>query len=196
MRVFLSFIQFFHSVLDSIQNFGANVAMTTNVSTYIRPNFAIEVEDFGDNFVGVAFVVALDESGRLGEDSLESDSSSSSRPTSSIDLPPTLLAGQNTTTDTRVVFGTYVDDTFFVQREEVDRLVVTSIIISADVYNALGSVRVQGLSNPVRLVFVPSDSARPSRCVFYNTEQSCKHFGIIFGVHRLSKQVRGCALKI
>ena len=175
-RVF-RFIQFFHSVLDSIQNFGANVATTTTVSTFIRPNFAIEVEDVGDNFVGVAFVVALDESGRLGEDSLDSDSSSSSRPTSSIDLPPTLLDGQIMTTDTRVVFGTYVDDTFFVQRQE-DRVVVTSIIVSADVYNALGSVRVQGLSNPVRLSFIPSNSAEASRCVFYNEELLCKHFAV------------------
>ena len=163
-------------MLDSIQSFGANVDMATNVSTFIRPNFALEVEVVGDNFVGVAFVVALDESGRIGEDSLESGSN---RPTSSIDLPPTLLAGQNMTNNTRVVFGTYVDDTFFIQKEE-DRVVVTSIIISADIYNALGSVRVQGLSAPVRLSFVPSNIARPSRCVFYNTEQSCKHFSFIF----------------
>ena len=166
-------------MLESIQSFGSNVAMSTNVSTFIRPNFAIEVEDVDDNFVGVAFVVALDEDGKLGEDSLESGSSSN-RPTSSIDLPPTLLDGQNTTSnDMRVVFGTYVDDTFFVQREE-DRVIVTSIIISADVYDDLGSVRVEGLSSPVRLSFVPSIRARPSRCVFYNTEQSCKCFSIIY----------------
>lgn len=158
-----------YRVRDSIRNLGANI-VTMNVSVFIRPNFAIEVEEIGDNFDGGEFVVALDGNGRLGEDSLNSGSDG---PTSSIDLPPTLLEGISTSDDTRLVFGTYVDDSFYVQKVD-NKMTVKGIIISADVYNDLGSVAVEGLAVPIRLNFVPSDMQSPSRCVFYNEEDSCK----------------------
>ena len=150
-----------------------NIPLTGGEASIIRPRIAILAQEITtENFTGLSFGVALNSNGNLDDDSL----SGGGELTGSIEVPEDLLDGVEIIGNARVAFGTYTDDTLFVQATV--RREPATIIMALDVFSEKGKVDVDSLENPVTLSFVLSGSVqiRSLVCAFWDPSEFSDQF--------------------
>ena len=155
-------------IIESVGSIAQNIPLTGGEASIIRTKIAIMAQEISaENFTGLSFGVALNSNGNLDGDSLTGDGER----TGSINVPEDLLDGVEIIGNARVAFGTYTDDTLFVQATV--RREPATIIMTLDVFSEEGKVEVDNLENPVILTYIVPGSIQISSlvCAFWNSSE-------------------------